>query len=59
LNLDTAELYDAQAIAAIARITRGNFRLSHRLFAQIERILRIKKLTVITDEVVNALVASS
>ena len=54
LNLDTADFSDTQAIASIARITGGNFRLLHRLFVQIERILKINELTVITDEVVNA-----
>ena len=49
-----AELTDAQAIATIARITGGNFRLLHRLFVQIERVLRINELTVITDDVVSA-----
>jgi hypothetical protein len=53
LNLDTADFSDTQAIASIARITGGNFRLLHRLFVQIERVLKINGLTVITDEVVN------
>lgn len=54
LNLDDADFTDAQAIAAIARITGGNFRLLHRLFVQIERILKINGLSVITDDVVEA-----
>ncbi len=45
---------DAQAVASIARITGGNFRLLHRLFVQIGRILRINDLSVITDRVVEA-----
>lgn len=53
LNLDAADFSDTQAIASIARITGGNFRLLHRLFVQIERVLQINKLPVITDEVVN------
>lgn len=53
LHLDTADFSDTQAIASIARVTSGNFRLLHRLFVQIERTLKINELTVITDEVVN------
>jgi DNA transposition AAA+ family ATPase len=54
LELDTADFTDTQAIAAVARITGGNFRLIHRLFVQIERILKINDLTVITSDVVEA-----
>ena len=54
LNLDNADFTDGQAIAAITRITAGNFRLLHRLFVQIERILRINDLNVITEDVIEA-----
>ncbi len=54
LSLDRADFTDTQAIAAISRITNGNFRLLHRLFVQIERILRINELSVITEDVVEA-----
>ena len=54
LALDDADFTDAQAIASIARITGGNFRLLHRLFIQIGRILKINGLSVITDDVVEA-----
>ncbi len=54
LRLDGADFADAQAIAAVARITGGNFRLIHGLFVQIERVLRLNELTVVTDDVVNA-----
>ena len=54
LQLDGADFTDAQAIATITRITGGNSRLLHRLFVQIERVLRINELTVITDDVVSA-----
>ena len=54
LGLDDADLTDAQAVAAIVRITGGNFRLVHRLFVQIERILRINGLSAVTDDVVEA-----
>ena len=54
LTLDDADFTDAQAITSIARMTGGNFRLLHRLFVQIERILKINSLSVITDDVVEA-----
>jgi DNA transposition AAA+ family ATPase len=54
LALDDADFTDAQATAAIARITGGNFRLLQRLFVQIGRILKINGLSVITDDVVEA-----
>lgn len=54
LALDDADFTDAQAVASIVRITGGNFRLLHRLFVQIERILRINGLNAITEDVVEA-----
>ncbi|MFD2741151.1 AAA family ATPase [Sulfitobacter aestuarii] len=54
LQLDDADFTDHQAIASIARITGGNFRLLHRLFVQIERILKINELSLVTDDVVEA-----
>lgn len=45
---------NTQAAATIERITRGNFRLLERLFPQIERILRINDLHVITNDVIEA-----
>jgi hypothetical protein len=53
-NLDPEDFTDAQAIAAIARVTRGNFRLLERLFPQIERVMKINELTVITNDVIEA-----
>ena len=53
-TLDPDDYTDAQAIAAIARITRGNFRLVDRLFSQMERIMKINELHTITDDVVEA-----
>ena len=53
-TLDPDDFTDAQAIAAIERITRGNFRLLERLFPQIIRVLKINDLETITDDVVEA-----
>lgn len=43
---------DPETQASIIRITNGNFRLLHRLFTQIERILDINRLNTITKDVV-------
>lgn len=57
LELTADDFTDAQAVAHVAhvaRLTRGNFRLLQRLFAQIGRILQINDLRVITTDVVEA-----
>ncbi len=54
LTLSADDFTDSEAVAAVARITSGNFRLVHRLFAQITRILDINQLTTVTSEVVQA-----
>jgi len=54
LRMDPGDFTDAEAIAAVIRITSGNFRLLQRLFSQIERILEINGLRLITKEVVEA-----
>ena len=54
LQLSADDFTDAEAVATVARITAGNFRLVHRLFAQIQRILKISDLNTITQEVVEA-----
>jgi DNA transposition AAA+ family ATPase len=51
---DTADFTTGEAVAAITRITSGNFRLTGRLIAQIQRILDINHLSVVTSEVVEA-----
>lgn len=53
-TLDPDDFTDAQAIAAVERITRGNFRLLERLLPQIQRVLKINELYVITNDVVEA-----
>ena len=45
---------DAEAMAAVIRVTGGNWRLLHRLMAQVERLLQINGLHTITKEVVEA-----
>ena len=52
LTLQTESAAGMEAVAAILRITSGNFRLLHRLLAQIERIVQINALRMITKEVV-------
>jgi DNA transposition AAA+ family ATPase len=52
LTLTADDFTDAEAIAAVARITGGNFRLVQRLFAQIDRVMEINNLATITREVV-------
>lgn len=54
LTIDPHDFTDAEAIAAVARITNGNFRLIQRLFTQITRIRDINQLNSITKEVVEA-----
>ncbi|MFI7047535.1 hypothetical protein ACWDTT_27265 [Streptosporangium sandarakinum] len=55
LRLGTSDDFaTTEAIAAITRITSGNFRLITRLVDQIERVLEINQLTTVTKEVVEA-----
>jgi DNA transposition AAA+ family ATPase len=54
VDLPQAGLQDADVLAAIIRITGGNFRLLHRLLTQVARLLEINALTRVTREVVEA-----
>lgn len=53
-ELDATDFTDIQATAAVARLTGGNFRLLQRLFVQIDRVLRINGLSVVSEDVVEA-----
>lgn len=54
LALDLTNFMDVEAVGTIIRITGGNFRLMHRLFSQIQRILEINQLQTVSKEVVEA-----
>ncbi len=51
LRFSPRDFTDREALAAIIRVTGGNFRLLLRLFTQIERILRINERRTVTSEV--------
>lgn len=55
LRLDDIDDYaTTEAVAAITRITSGNFRLTVRLIGQIERIMKITDMSIVTKEIVDA-----
>jgi DNA transposition AAA+ family ATPase len=51
LALSADDFTDVEALATVARITGGNFRLVQRLFAQTQRIMAINNLSTVTKEV--------
>lgn len=53
-NFGYDDLADTEVLAAIVRITNGNFRLINRLLQQVNRILQINKLSSINQEVIHA-----
>jgi DNA transposition AAA+ family ATPase len=53
-TLPEAGVTDEEALAAIIRVTGGNFRLLHRLLTQMARIVEINGLQTVTSEVVEA-----
>jgi DNA transposition AAA+ family ATPase len=53
-ELEPTQCTDQEAVAAIIRITAGNFRLLNRLVAQIRRLIHLNGLQTITREVVEA-----
>ncbi len=52
MSITIEDFSDYEAITSIIKITNGNFRLIHRLFSQIEGILKINNLSLITTDVV-------
>ncbi len=54
IDIKLEDFSDYEAITTIIKITKVNFRLIHRLVAQIDRILRINQMDKITIEVVEA-----
>jgi hypothetical protein len=54
ITLPEEGVVDDEALAAIIRVTGGNFRLLHRLLTQIARIVEINALLKVTQEVVEA-----
>jgi len=52
LTLHPGSATEEEAVAAIIRITQGNFRLLHRLLVRIQRIADINALRLVSKEVV-------
>ena len=45
---------DNESLATLVRMTHGNFRLIDRLLVQVQRILEVNNLSLITKEVIEA-----
>jgi DNA transposition AAA+ family ATPase len=54
LRFDPDKFTDVEAMAVAMRMTRGNFRLIERLFAQVVRIMAINHVEALSAEVVEA-----
>ncbi len=54
IAMDANDFTDQEAIAAVTRITQGNFRLINRLLKQATRIMEVNQLSNISKEVIDA-----
>lgn len=54
IQLNIGDFADEEAMAAILRTTGGNFRLVERLLMQIERLLVVNDMKMVTKEFVDA-----
>ena len=54
ITFDPAQLDAIEAQAAVIRITRGNFRLMERLFAQMRRIMTLNRISEVSPDIVQA-----
>lgn len=54
ITFDPARLDAIEAQVAVIRITRGNFRLMERLFAQMRRIMNLNRVDEVSSDIVQA-----
>jgi len=54
ITFDPTQLDAIEAQAAVIRITRGNFRLMERLFAQMRRIMTLNRVDAMSADIVQA-----